>query len=136
MYELAAAAPALEPPAYLVADGDGRRLWDSVVSGYQLRPDELRILEDACATADEIAYWRREAAECRAQAHGERVVQGSTKQRKLNPLIVRADKAAIEARQNRALLKNLLSSLKLPDFGELDEGEDQAGDRTSAARSA
>lgn len=115
MNEVTIAKPP-EPPAELRADGPGRRLWDSVVGVYRLRPDELRILEDACWTAEEIEYWRTEAEECRRAGHGERVVRGSTGQRKLNPVLVRADKAAVEARQNRVALAGMLTKLGLPDI--------------------
>ena len=43
-------------PAGLTRTGPGRKLWrDVVTSGkYVLRPDELRILEDACHQSDRI----------------------------------------------------------------------------------
>lgn len=130
MNEVTIASPP-DYPAELRVDGPGRRLWDSVVGVYRLRPDELRILEDACCTADEIAYWHTEAEECRRAANGERVVRGSTGQRKLNPLLDRADKAAIAARQSRVALSGMLSKLALPD---IDEPSDPAG--TGAAEVA
>lgn len=40
----------------------GRRLWSDVVTGYELRPDELVHLRDACRTADVIAELEAEVA--------------------------------------------------------------------------
>jgi hypothetical protein len=40
----------------------GRTLWRSVAGDYDLRPDELRILADACATADLIDRMAAELA--------------------------------------------------------------------------
>lgn len=86
--------PRLDPP--------GRRLWRDVVDVYELRPDELLVLEKACRTADDSA--RLDAALKDAPL----MVTGSTGQQRHNPLMH-------EARQTRALLAALLRQLALPD---------------------
>lgn len=80
----------------------GRRLWRAVVDTYELRADELAVLEKACRTADDAA--RLDAALTDAPL----MVLGSTGQQRANPLLH-------EARQTRALLASLLKQLGLPD---------------------
>jgi hypothetical protein len=80
----------------------GRRLWREVVAVYELRPDELLLLEKACRTADDAA--RLDAAVREAPL----TVTGSTGQTRHNPLLN-------ESRQTRALLASLLKQLALPD---------------------
>ncbi|BBZ65804.1 hypothetical protein MINS_12330 [Mycolicibacterium insubricum] len=104
-----------KPPDGLDADGPGHQLWASVTGEYRLRPDELRILENACRLADDIDYWEAEATECRRTAGSERTVRGSTGQRVLNKLLVRADKAKAEALRCRIAQTNMLAKLHLPD---------------------
>ena len=38
---------------------EGVKLWKSIASEYDLRADELRVLEDACRLADVIAQLRQ-----------------------------------------------------------------------------
>lgn len=88
----------------------GRKLWNSVKSkSYVLRPDEVRVLEDACREADLIdqleSAWR-----VYAEA-GEFMVKGSMGQQVINPMVA-------ELRQHRATLAGLLAKLKLPDTGD------------------
>lgn len=89
----------------------GRKLWRDIArSGkYELRPDELRVLEDACREADLIDDLAQEAK------GAPKMVRGSQGQDVINPLIS-------ELRQHRATLKSLLGALQLPDdddvFGE------------------
>ena len=87
-------------PANLGADG--RRLWRSVLDVYELRADELVLLEKACRTADDSA--RLDAA----VRDSPLLVTGSTGQQRHNPLLN-------EARQTRALLAALIKQLALPD---------------------
>lgn len=49
-----------QAPTKLTRTGPGRRLWRDIVGSgrYVLRPDELRILEDACHHADRIEKLR------------------------------------------------------------------------------
>lgn len=86
--------------------GKARRLWSDIAGNYELRFDELRILEDACYEVDLIEGMRDELA--LATQAGEWLVTGSMKQEVAHPLIG-------ELRQHRALLATLLGKLKLPD---------------------
>lgn len=88
----------------------GRNLWQSVRDrNYVLRPDELRVLEDACREVDLI-----DALEARLRAcvkAGEFTVKGSMGQQVINPLIS-------EVRQHRSTLASMLARLRLPDAGD------------------
>lgn len=89
-------------PAGLGAEG--KKLWKSIAGGgrYVLRPDELRVLEDACRTADLIV-------ELEATMAGEDLIAtGSQGQPVAHPLLS-------ELRQYRALLRGQMRSLNLPD---------------------
>lgn len=77
-------------------------VWDDITGTYRLRPDELRILEDACREVDLVD--RLEAALVGADL----TVKGSQGQPVANPLVQ-------EIRQHRQVVKALLGSLKLPD---------------------
>lgn len=125
------------PPASLAQDGAGRRLWRSVVGSYTLRPDELCILENACHLADDITYWEAEAAESIAAAGGERLVRGSTGQRVVNKLLIRADKAKAEVLKVRTAQVNMIAKLNLPDdpAGPPAAGQQGAGVPAPAANS-
>jgi hypothetical protein len=78
------------------------RFWRDVVGQYSLRPDELRILQDACRECDLIDMLRKEMA--RAPLY----MKGSQGQTCVNPVIT-------ELRLHRATLAALLKQLKLPD---------------------
>lgn len=106
-------------------DKAGKKLWREISKDYDLRPDEYRILEDACREADLIEVLADE------QAAQPVMITGSMGQRVLNPLIA-------EVRQHRATLSTLLGKLKLPDDPEAgDAGGDTAGDdRATKARAA
>jgi len=82
----------------------GKNLWVDVSGKYQLRADELRVLEDAAREADLVALMERE----RVKAGFKLIVRGSQGQDVINPLIS-------ELRQHRATLASLLRQLKLPD---------------------
>ncbi|MFD8336781.1 hypothetical protein ACFV42_29530 [Streptomyces solisilvae] len=88
------------PPAKLGAAG--RRLWREIVERYELRPDEARILGDACREADIVERLEAELADAPL------MVKGSMGQLVAPPLVS-------EARQHRSVLVALLKSLKLPD---------------------
>jgi hypothetical protein len=90
----------------------GSALWDSVTSGYGLRPDELSILADACHEADVIELLKAEF-ESR-----ELITTGSMGQDVAAPHVS-------EIRQHRTTLANLLGKLRLPD-------ESGAGTSTSS----
>lgn len=119
------ARSATTAPTALKKPGAGRRLWDSIAKEYDLRPDELRILEDACFEADLVEVLAKEQREQPV------MITGSMGQKVLNPLIA-------EVRQHRATLSVLLAKLKLPDAEEPDEGAvaPAADDRSSKARAA
>jgi hypothetical protein len=82
----------------------GAKLWREIVTSgsYELRPDELRILEDACREADLIDDLAA------AMKTAPKMVRGSQGQDVINPMIS-------ELRQHRATLKSLLGALQLPD---------------------
>lgn len=97
----------------------GRRCWKQVVSAYNLRPDELILLESACKTIDRVA-------ELDAAMEGEPLVtKGSMGQVREHPLLA-------EARMQRALLRQTFAQLKLPD---LDEGAVEPNQHRAAAQS-
>lgn len=80
----------------------GRALWTSIASKYELRPDELCTLEDACREADLIERLHAELAE------SDLTTKGSMGQEVASPYVS-------EIRQHRTVLTNLLKSLKIPD---------------------
>lgn len=79
-----------------------RKLWKTVTADYQLRADELDVLEDICREMDLI-----DALEI-AMKNAPYTVRGSQGQEVINPLVA-------ELRQHRATKKSLWSLLKLPD---------------------
>ena len=88
-------------PAGLAAQG--RKLWRDVVARYDLRADELQVLEQACRVRDTLD--RLDAALMDAPL----TVPGSMGQLREHPLVS-------EARQQRAALARLLNQLALPDL--------------------
>jgi hypothetical protein len=82
----------------------GKKLWTDITAKWALRPDELRVLQDAAFEADLI-----ETLNSSTSGEGfELVVKGSQGQPVINPLIS-------ELRQHRSTLAGLLRQLKLPD---------------------
>lgn len=79
----------------------GSALWDSITESYELRPDEVAMLELACRARDRVVVMERERA-------GEVMAVGSTGQLVAHPLIA-------EIRQTEAQVSSLLARLKLPD---------------------
>lgn len=94
-------------------------LWTDITAAYQLRIDEVYLLEAACREVDLI---ERIEAELRL---AQWVVRGAYGQRVINPLLP-------EVRQHRTTLAGLLRQMKLPDEG----GRRSATDATTAARKA
>lgn len=86
----------------------GRRLWRSIVADFDLRPDELIVLEKACRTADDADRLDQAVSEAPL------LVAGSMGQEREHPLLA-------QSRQTRALLAALLKQLRL------DAAEDAAG---------
>jgi hypothetical protein len=98
-----------------------RAVWTSTTKEFELRADELRVLEDCCREVDLIE--RLEEALDGAAL----IVEGSMGQPVASPLVT-------EIRQHRATLARLFASLKLP--AEAGSAESQAAERSSAARNA
>lgn len=109
-------------PAPRTLRTSGKKLWQDVTKEYDLRPDEYRILEDACRQADLVDELAK------AQDSEDLMIQGSMGQMILHPLIA-------EVRQHRTTLSNLLAKLKLPDLM-LDEGGSGDGDSGESAPAA
>lgn len=80
-----------------------RGLWRSVLKAYNLRPDELVLLESACWTLDFVARLDAELVDAPL------TVRGSMGQERENPLLS-------ERRQQSAHLARLMAQLKLPDL--------------------
>ena len=92
------------------------RLWDKITGEFQLRADEVEVLEDACRTLDFVVRMEAELAGSPLW------VRGSHGQEVANPI-------AGEIRQHRALFIRQMSALHLP----VDE-EDAAGRRSAYSR--
>lgn len=90
----------------------GRRLWDSVVSAYELDEHETALLVEAVRTVDLL-----DLLDEKVRADGPLVE---------SPQGLKAHPAAVEARQQRIALARLLAALRLP------AGED--GDQQATAR--
>lgn len=97
-----------------------RALWNSVVGKWALRPDELRVLREACREVDLIDVLEAELATDSI------MIRGSMGQMVVHPIVT-------ELRQHRATLAALLRQLKLPDA---DGGEAEKETRSTAARTA
>jgi len=97
----------------------GVALWDDVTAVYDLRADELRVLEAACFELDLIA--RLQAA----MDTDDLITFGAQGQPVANPLVQ-------ELRQHRSTLRALLKQLSLPDQ---DDRGQQSG-RSEQARNA
>lgn len=100
-------------------ESSGAALWSAITAKYDLRADELRVLEDACREADLVDVLSV------ALAASDPITKGSQGQPVVNPLVP-------EIRQHRATLAGLLGKLKLPD----DETSDSAGRVSAQARAA
>ncbi len=118
--DLDPAAPALvgldvatgPPPPPRGSRAGGRRLWHSVVDGFDLDEHELALLTEACRTVDQL-----DALDTRVRRDGVIVTTSQGE---------RAHPALVESRQLRIVLARLLAGLRLP------SGE--AGDEQSTAR--
>ena len=78
----------------------GRRLWDAVLPDYELDPAELRALEAACRTLDELGRLEREIRKSPT------LTVGSTGQVVVHPLFG-------EVRAHRTVLARLLREVGL-----------------------
>lgn len=109
-------------PAPAGLSNRANKRWNDVVTRWDLRPDELRVLEDACREMDLV-----DALEELVGSEG-LTATGSMGQVVIHP-------AVQEVRQHRSILASLLRSLKLPDEV-AESAKETAGDRSSAARAA
>jgi hypothetical protein len=91
-------ASAAAPKALQAA---GKSLWSAVTKKYDLRSDELIVLEAACRASDRVVAMEAERA-------GEIMTSGSMGQPIVHPLIA-------EVRAHEAQIAGLLAKLKLPD---------------------
>ena len=91
-----------KPPVMLNAAG--KALWSSVVAKYDLRVDDLAVLESACKTSDMIATLDKAWDELGQPF----LTRGSMGQDVIHPLIG-------ERRAQASALARLLAQLKLPD---------------------
>jgi hypothetical protein len=101
----------------------GEQLWDSIIPAYELRPDELSILTDACREADLIERLNAELAT------SELTTKGSMGQEVASPFVS-------EIRQHRTVLAGLLAKLKIPDSpaSGARKAAKTSADRSKAAR--
>lgn len=95
----------------------GRALWGEIVGKYDLRADELRMLEDACAASDMLADFTKVWIDMGRPY----ITKGSMGQEVEHPLIGSIDK-------QRKARQAFLRQLKLPD--------DASGGETNQHRSA
>lgn len=79
----------------------GRKLWSAVVGKYELRVDEVAVLESACRATDRIAAME-------AERKGRVTATGSMGQIVVHPLVA-------EIRATEAQVAQMLAKLKLPD---------------------
>lgn len=126
-------------PSDLAGDGRkpgaGRRLWKSITSKYELRPDELRILHAACRCDDVIEELGRLRGQYEAHdRYKELLVRGSQGQSVENPLRARVAKITEDIMRQDATLTAHLAKLKLPD--ENPTAEEGSTPRSVSARSA
>lgn len=94
----------MKAPAPKSLTGDGVTLWRDVTADYDLRPDELSLLEQACRTLDVIGMLEAAWSEFGFPM----VTTGSMGQEVIHPLIG-------ELRSQRASFERLRAALKLPD---------------------
>lgn len=115
MSEQSKAAPV--PPADLREPG--RAMWAEVTGSFDLGPDEVGALREACRTVDELADLRE------ALRGQPMTVTGSTGQMVAHPLLA-------EVRRHREILAKLLERLNLP-AGDEDAGVTPAQRRAQRA---
>jgi hypothetical protein len=119
-----------KPAAPQTLAAAGKKLWQDIVKDYDLRPDELRILEDACAATDMITEMRKAWVSLGRPY----MASGSMGQPVEHPLVGSIDK-------QRKTRKAFLVQLKLPDDLVAAEGAGTSGapkpdDRATKARAA
>ena len=98
----------------------GQKLWAEIVGKYALRPDELRTLEDVCASSDMLA----ELMDAWNDLGRPYITKGSMGQEVEHPLIGSIDK-------QRKARQAFIRQLHLPD----DAGVERPNQQRSAANS-
>ena len=93
-----------KPKPPLTLNDAGKSLWNDVVGKYDLRTDELRTLEDACAATDMVATF----TEAWIELGRPFISKGSMGQEVEHPLIGSIDK-------QRKTRQAFIRQLKLPD---------------------
>ena len=111
--------PLLPPPVGLSEPAE--RLWREISEEWVLRPDEQRLLEDACREVDLIDRIAD------SMAGAPLTVEGSQGQRVVHPLLP-------ELRAHRSTLRTLLRALSLPDDARADGARSAAGRALAMAR--
>lgn len=103
----------------------GSKLWADVLGKYELRPDELRTLEDACAATDMLAEFQKAWLDLGRPY----MSKGSMGQEVEHPLIGSIDK-------QRKARQAFLRQLKLPDAvgGTGNQQREAAQSRWAASR--
>lgn len=102
----------------------GKKLWKSIVKDTEFRPDELTVLESACAMADQIAEYKAYVAD------EPMTVRGSAGQLVAHPI-------RVEIRALQSAQAVLLGKLNIPDEDEDPVKATQKQlNRTQAARKA
>jgi len=99
----------------------GKALWLEVMKDYDLRADELRTLEDACAASDMLAEFQKAWADLGRPY----MSKGSMGQEVEHPLIGSIDK-------QRKARQGFLRQLKLPDV-DVSSGANQNRDAANAS---
>jgi hypothetical protein len=97
------------------------KLWEEITERHELRPDEARILEDACRQADIVERIEKELSD------GALTARGSQGQPVPSPLLT-------EVRQHRSVLAALLKQLKIPE--DVDTAARNCAERSEQARKA
>ena len=108
-----------KPPTPQHLGAKAKRVWSEITGPYDLRADELRVLEDACREIDLVERLEKEFAD------EPTMVKGSMGQLVASPILQ-------ELRQHRALVAQLLGKLKLPD----EDGRQQESVSNAARKAA
>lgn len=99
----------------------GKALWRQTIYAYDLRADELRVLEDACREADLVDRLEHSLGDAPT------FIEGARGQEVINPLFG-------EIRQHRGMVAGLLAKLKLSD--ETDEAKQTREEKARDAAKA
>jgi phage terminase small subunit len=100
----------------------GRRLWKAVLTTFELRPDELLLLEAGCRLADQVAALEWGLADAPL------MVEGSKGQERPHPLYA-------EIRAHRLAVARIMAQLGLADAVDADGAtRSSAGRRMARAR--